>query len=70
MAESTAVGWPATDAWQTQAATHRHDPKTTPPPSAHQEWFRGLQSRVMTMDWSWNRPALMYTDLYYAAAKK
>ena len=33
-------------------------------------WFRGLQSRVMAMDWSWNRPALAYIDLYYAALKQ
>ncbi|KAI8475202.1 MAG: hypothetical protein J3K34DRAFT_517637 [Monoraphidium minutum] len=32
-------------------------------------WFRSLQARVMTMDWSWNRPALQYIDLYYAATK-
>jgi starch synthase len=32
-------------------------------------WFRGLQSRVMRMDFSWNRPALQFTDLYYAAIK-
>jgi glycogen synthase len=40
----------------------------TPPP--HQAWFRRLQSRIMRMDWSWNRPALQYIDLYYAATKK
>lgn len=33
-------------------------------------WFRGLQARVMRMDWSWNRPALAYVDLYYAATKQ
>lgn len=33
-------------------------------------WFRGLQSRVMNMDWSWNRPALTYVDLYLAATKQ
>lgn len=33
------------------------------------DWFRSLQSRVMRMDWSWNRPALSYVDLYYAALK-
>lgn len=32
-------------------------------------WFRGLQARVMRMDWSWNRPALTYVDLYHAALK-
>ena len=32
-------------------------------------WFRSLQGRVMAMDWSWNRPALTYVDLYHAAVK-
>jgi glycogen synthase len=32
-------------------------------------WFRGLQAQVMRLDWSWNRPALQYVDLYYAATK-
>lgn len=29
------------------------------------EWFRLLQKRVMLQDWSWNRPALEYEELYY-----
>jgi starch synthase len=33
-------------------------------------WFRGLQGRVMRMDWSWNKPALQYVDLMYAAINK
>ena len=29
--------------------------------------FRGLQERVMRQDWSWNRPALDYVELYHSA---
>ena len=32
-------------------------------------WFRSLQARVMRQDWSWNRPAIDYVELYYAAVK-
>lgn len=33
------------------------------------EWFNSLCKRVMEQDWSWNRPALDYMELYYAARK-
>lgn len=33
-------------------------------------WFRSLQQRVMAQDWSWNKPAIDYIQLYYAALKK
>ncbi|KAI0507517.1 hypothetical protein KFK09_013642 [Dendrobium nobile] len=33
------------------------------------EWFNLLCKRVMEQDWSWNRPALDYIELYYAARK-
>lgn len=33
------------------------------------QWFRGLQRRVMEQDWSWNRPALDYIELYMACFK-
>eukprot|EP00775_Hariotina_reticulata_P004294 gene4294-4546_t len=33
-------------------------------------WFRSLQSRIMRQDWSWNRPALDYVELYYSATKQ
>eukprot|EP00878_Enallax_costatus_P012047 GHUV01012579.1.p1 GENE.GHUV01012579.1~~GHUV01012579.1.p1 ORF type:complete len:300 (+),score=79.17 GHUV01012579.1:538-1437(+) len=32
-------------------------------------WFRSLQQRVMRQDWSWNRPALDYVELYYSASR-
>jgi len=32
-------------------------------------WFHGLQARVMDQDWSWNRPAQEYIELYYQARK-
>ena len=32
-------------------------------------WFRTLQERVMTQDWSWNKPAREYIELYYSAIK-
>lgn len=34
------------------------------------EWFRSLQERVMRQDWSWNKPAIDYIELYYAAMKQ
>lgn len=34
-----------------------------------QEWFNSLCKRVMEQDWSWNRPALDYIELYHAARK-
>ncbi|CAA3018198.1 Soluble starch synthase 3, chloroplastic amyloplastic [Olea europaea subsp. europaea] len=33
------------------------------------EWFNSLCKRVMEQDWSWNRPALDYLELYRAARK-
>ncbi|GAB4830860.1 Soluble starch synthase 3, chloroplastic/amyloplastic [Ancistrocladus abbreviatus] len=33
------------------------------------EWFNSLCKRVMEQDWSWNRPALDYLELYHAACK-
>ncbi|KAK9805611.1 hypothetical protein WJX72_007789 [[Myrmecia] bisecta] len=32
-------------------------------------WFHSLQKRVMLQDWSWNKPALDYIELYFAALK-
>ena len=28
-------------------------------------WFRSLQKRVMLQDWSWNKPALEYEELFF-----
>lgn len=33
------------------------------------EWFNSLCKHVMEQDWSWNRPALDYLELYHAARK-
>eukprot|EP00897_Mesotaenium_endlicherianum_P010422 jgi/Mesen1/9408/ME000614S08673 len=33
------------------------------------EGWRALQGRVMEQDWSWNKPALDYLELYYGALK-
>ncbi|XP_074270130.1 starch synthase 3, chloroplastic/amyloplastic-like isoform X3 [Silene latifolia] len=33
------------------------------------EWLNSLRKRVMEQDWSWNRPALEYMELYHAARK-
>jgi starch synthase len=33
-------------------------------------WFHGLQSRCMQQDWSWNRPAQEYIELYHQACKQ
>jgi glycogen synthase len=33
------------------------------------EWFNTLCKTVMEQDWSWNRPALDYLELYHAARK-
>ncbi|KAK8551617.1 hypothetical protein V6N13_120069 [Hibiscus sabdariffa] len=33
------------------------------------DWFHSLCKRVMEQDWSWNRPALEYMELYHAAKK-
>eukprot|EP00268_Persea_americana_P031536 TRINITY_DN3074_c0_g1_i1.p1 TRINITY_DN3074_c0_g1~~TRINITY_DN3074_c0_g1_i1.p1 ORF type:complete len:1376 (-),score=335.20 TRINITY_DN3074_c0_g1_i1:219-4346(-) len=33
------------------------------------DWFNSLCKRVMEQDWSWNRPALDYMELYYSARK-
>ncbi|KAH7569482.1 hypothetical protein ACOSP7_012903 [Xanthoceras sorbifolium] len=33
------------------------------------DWFDSLCKRVMEQDWSWNRPALDYMELYHAAQK-
>jgi len=32
-------------------------------------WFHGLGQRAMRQDWSWNRPAIDYLELYHAARK-
>lgn len=34
------------------------------------EWFDALCKHVMEQDWSWNRPALDYLELYHAARKQ
>ncbi|XWS15571.1 hypothetical protein CRYUN_Cryun34aG0012100 [Craigia yunnanensis] len=33
------------------------------------DWFYSFCKRVMEQDWSWNRPALDYMELYHAARK-
>ncbi|KAL5578838.1 hypothetical protein UlMin_011280 [Ulmus minor] len=33
------------------------------------EWFYGLCKKVMEQDWSWNKPALDYMELYHAVRK-
>ncbi|XP_021889061.1 starch synthase 3, chloroplastic/amyloplastic [Carica papaya] len=33
------------------------------------DWFNSLCKKVMEQDWSWNRPALDYMELYHAARK-
>lgn len=33
------------------------------------DWFNSLCKQVMEQDWSWNRPALDYMELYHAARK-
>ncbi|PHT30313.1 Soluble starch synthase 3, chloroplastic/amyloplastic [Capsicum baccatum] len=33
------------------------------------DWFNSLCKQVMEQDWSWNRPALDYLELYHAARK-
>uniref|UniRef100_J3MR14 starch synthase n=1 Tax=Oryza brachyantha TaxID=4533 RepID=J3MR14_ORYBR len=33
------------------------------------DWFHSLCKRVMEQDWSWNRPALDYIELYHSAHK-
>ncbi|XP_010533814.1 PREDICTED: starch synthase 3, chloroplastic/amyloplastic [Tarenaya hassleriana] len=33
------------------------------------EWFHSLCKRVMEQNWSWNRPALEYLELYHSARK-
>ncbi|XP_056159768.1 starch synthase 3, chloroplastic/amyloplastic isoform X2 [Syzygium oleosum] len=33
------------------------------------DWFNSLCKTVMEQDWSWNRPALDYMELYHAACK-
>ncbi|XP_057960630.1 starch synthase 3, chloroplastic/amyloplastic [Malania oleifera] len=33
------------------------------------DWFNSLCKRVMEQDWSWNRPALDYMELYHSACK-
>ena len=32
-------------------------------------WFDALAARIMAQDWSWNRPALDYVELYWQAMK-
>eukprot|EP00951_Prasinocladus_malaysianus_P050023 scaffold676039_cov62-Prasinocladus_malaysianus.AAC.1 len=31
------------------------------------QWFHSLQARCMDQDWSWNRPAQEYIELYHQA---
>ena len=35
----------------------------------NREWFEALQARTMEQDWSWNRPAVEYLDIYRACMK-
>jgi starch synthase len=44
---------------------------TPPPPrpGTRRAWFHSLQERVMRQDWSWNRPAIDYIELYHSAMK-
>ncbi|KAK9151761.1 hypothetical protein Syun_010070 [Stephania yunnanensis] len=35
----------------------------------NRDWFNSLCKQVMEQDWSWNRPALDYIELYYSARK-
>lgn len=35
----------------------------------NRDWFYSLCKQVMDQDWSWNRPALDYMELYYCARK-
>lgn len=35
----------------------------------NRDWFNSLCKTVMEQDWSWNRPALDYMELYHAARK-
>uniref|UniRef100_A0A7N0SWD3 starch synthase n=1 Tax=Kalanchoe fedtschenkoi TaxID=63787 RepID=A0A7N0SWD3_KALFE len=35
----------------------------------NREWLNSLCKNVMEQDWSWNRPALEYIELYHAARK-
>jgi len=33
------------------------------------DWWNSIVKRNMEQDWTWNRPALDYIELYYAAHK-
>nr|KYP58238.1 hypothetical protein KK1_004532 [Cajanus cajan] len=35
----------------------------------NRDWFNNLCKTIMEQDWSWNRPALDYLELYHAARK-
>ena len=35
----------------------------------NRQWFEKLQERTMEQDWSWNRPAVEYLDIYRACMK-
>jgi hypothetical protein len=49
----------------------RPDPSPLAPaaPRPRRRWFHSLQERVMRQDWSWNRPATDYIELYHSAMK-